>query len=149
MSDVRPDTPVAWPKLPPVQTGIRGRCPRCGEGRLFDGFLKLREGCDRCGLSYAFADPADGPAFFVICFGCIPAVVFALLLELWAAPPVWVHFVTSLPFLLVTCVLPLRPLKGWLVCSQYFYKAREGRIVGTWRPYGDSGPEVTSAPHPW
>src|SRR5699024_7895950 len=83
MSDVGSDTPDAWPKLPPVQTGIRGRCPRCGEGRLFDGFLKLRDGCDRCGLSYAFADPADGPAFFVICFGCIPAVVFALLLELW------------------------------------------------------------------
>lgn len=149
MSDVHPDTPVAWPKLPPGRTGISGRCPRCGEGRLFDGFLKLRDGCDRCGLSYAFADPADGPAFFVICFGCIPAVVFALMLELWATPPVWVHFVTSLPFLLVTCVLPLRPLKGWLVCSQYFYKAREGRIVGTWRPYGDSGPEVSSAPHPW
>lgn len=120
-----------WPKLEPVQTGLRGRCPRCGQGHLFAGFLKLRDGCEVCGLSYDFADPADGPAFFVICFGCVPAVAFALLLQIFVDPPVWVHLVTSLPFLLTTCLLPLRPLKGWLVCSQFFYKAREGRLVGT------------------
>lgn len=118
-----------WPRLDPVRTGIRGLCPRCGRGRLFDGLLKLRDGCEVCGLSYAFADPADGPAFFVICFGCVPVVVFALVLQIKFDPPVWVHLLTTLPFLLITCVLPLRPLKGWLVCSQYFFKAREGRLV--------------------
>lgn len=138
-----------WPKLDPIRTGLRGRCPRCGEGKLFDGFLKLRDGCDRCGLSYAFADPADGPAFFVICFGCVPAVAFALLIEIMAQPPLWVHFATSLPFLIVTCVAPLRPLKGWLICSQYFYKAREGRLAEPWHPYGPDQPAVTSLPHPW
>ena len=118
-----------WPILPPFQTGIRGRCPRCGVGRLFDGFLKLRSGCDHCGLSYGFADPADGPAFFVLCFACIPAVTIALLIEVKFSPPFWVHLVTSLPFLLATCIPPLRPLKGWLICSQYFFRAREGRLA--------------------
>ncbi len=33
------------------------------------------------------------------------------------------------PFMLLTCIPPLRPLKGWLVASQYFYKAEEGRLV--------------------
>lgn len=119
----------SWPRIEPVRTGMRGRCPRCGQGHLFDGFLKMRENCEVCGLSYAFADPADGPAFFVICFGCVPAVVFALLLQVQLDPPYWVHLVTSLPFLLITCLAPLRPLKGWLVCSQFFFKAREGRLV--------------------
>jgi len=118
-----------WPVMPPVKTGIRGRCPRCGEGRLFDGFLTLRDRCEHCGLSFAYADPADGPAFFVICFGCIPSVTFALLLQIRFDPPFWVHLITSLPFLLVSCTLPLRPLKGWLICSQYFFKAGEGRLV--------------------
>lgn len=117
-----------WPRLPPVKTGIRGRCPRCGEGRLFAGFLALAERCNVCGLSYAFADPADGPAFFVITFGSVPAVAFALTVQIRADPPFWVHLITTLPFLLITCLLPLRPLKGWLVCTQYFYEAREGRI---------------------
>jgi uncharacterized protein (DUF983 family) len=118
-----------WPKLEPVQTGIRGRCPRCGVGHLFDGFLTLRASCEHCGLSYSFADPADGPAFFVICFGCIPSVVFTLFLQLHFDPPAWVHLVVSLPFILLTCILPLRPLKGWLVCAQYFFKAEEGRLA--------------------
>lgn len=138
-----------WPRCPPVQTGIRGRCPRCGEGKLFDGFLKLRESCDHCGLSYAFADPADGPAFFVICFGCVPAVTFALLLEIFAEPPFWLHLVTSLPFLVATCILPLRPLKGWLVCSQFFFKAREGRLKVPWRPFGEDGPVIDPVHHNW
>jgi uncharacterized protein (DUF983 family) len=142
MPDPNPANETNWPKLDPVKTGIRGRCPRCGEGALFDGFLSLRKECDQCGLSYAFADPADGPAFFVICFGCVPAVVFAVMLEIWYSPPLWVQLVTTLPFLLLTCVLPLRPLKGWLVCSQYFFKAREGRIASPWYPYGRNGPAV-------
>ncbi|WP_380872492.1 membrane protein [Sphingomonas sp. DBB INV C78] len=143
------DTDREWPKLDPIPTGIRGRCPRCGQGHLFDGFLKLRDDCEVCGLSYAFADPADGPAFFVICFGCVPAVIFTLGIQIAFDPPWWVHLLTSLPFLLVTCLLPLRPLKGWLVCSQYFFKAREARIVGTWYPYGPDGPGVTSPKRLW
>ena len=125
-----------WPRLEPVRTGVRGRCPRCGKGHLFDGFLKLRDECEVCGLSYDFADPADGPAFFVICFACVPAVVFALLLQVKAEPPFWVHLITTLPLIVATCVLPLRPLKGWLVCSQYFFKAREGRIAVSKAPEG-------------
>jgi uncharacterized protein (DUF983 family) len=119
-----------WPPLKPIETGIRGKCPRCGQGALFTGLLTLRKGCDHCGLDYGFADPADGPAFFVICFGCVPAVVVALMIEILFVPPFWVHLVTSLPFLVLTCTLPLRPLKGWLVCSQFFYKAREARQIG-------------------
>ncbi|QKC87985.1 DUF983 domain-containing protein [Mesorhizobium sp. NZP2234] len=118
-----------WPPLSPIETGIRGRCPRCGEGHLFEGFLKLRKGCEVCGLDYSFADPADGPAFFVICFACVPSVVLALWIEVRFEAPYWVHLFTTLPFMLLTCIPPLRPLKGWLVASQYFYKAEEGRMV--------------------
>jgi uncharacterized protein (DUF983 family) len=118
-----------WPKLSPIEMGVRGRCPRCGEGHIFDGFLRMRQACEHCGLSYDFADPADGPAFFVMCFGCVPAVIFALVLQVKLEPPFWVHLLVSLPVLLITCLLPLRPVKGWLICSQYFFNAREGRLV--------------------
>jgi len=118
-----------WAKLNPLKTGPFGHCPRCGRGHMFAGFLKLADKCEVCGLDFSYADPADGPAFFVQMFTCIPAVAFTLLLEIMASPPVWVHFVTSLPLLLATTVLPLRPLKGWLVASQFFFKAREGRLV--------------------
>jgi len=137
-----PPPQADWPRLEPIQTGIRGRCPRCGEGHLFSGFLRLAERCDHCGLSYDFADPADGPAFFVICFGCVPAVIFALMLEIWLSASLLIQLLVSGPILLITCLAPLRPLKGWLVCSQYFFKAGEGRIDRPWSPYGANGPKV-------
>ncbi len=118
-----------WPRLDPLKTGPLGRCPRCGKGHIFSGFLRVRASCEVCGLDYSFAEPADGPAFFVQMFTCVPAVIFTLMLEVMASPPVWVHLVTSLPLLLLTTILPLRPLKGWLIASQFFFKAREGRLV--------------------
>lgn len=118
-----------WAKLNPLKTGPFGHCPRCGKGHMFKGFLKLADRCEVCGLDFSYANPADGPAFFVQMFTCIPAVVFTLLLEIMASPPFWVHLVTSLPLLLATTVLPLRPLKGWLVASQFFFEAREGRLL--------------------
>ncbi|MFC7739141.1 DUF983 domain-containing protein [Roseomonas sp. GCM10028921] len=129
-----------WPPLPPVSTGLRGRCPRCGQGHMFSGFLKLRSHCEVCGLDYSYADPADGPAFFVICFACIPAVILALWIEAKFEPEPWVHLATTLPFMLLTCVPPLRPLKGWLVASQFFYKAEEGRWVTTHAPQRPTTP---------
>ncbi len=122
-------TEARYEPLPPFQTGIRGRCPRCGKGHMFKGFLTLRPVCEVCGLDYSFADPADGPAFFVICFGCVPSVALAVWIEVALQAPYWVHLFTSLPFMLLTCIPPLRPLKGWLVASQYFYKAKEGELT--------------------
>jgi len=118
-----------WPELSPIKVGLRGRCPRCGQGHLFAGFLTLRPSCEVCGLDYGFADPADGPAFFVICFVCVPSVALGVWIEVAFSAPYWVHLFTTLPFLLATCIPPLRPLKGWLVASQYRYKAEEGRLA--------------------
>jgi uncharacterized protein (DUF983 family) len=117
-----------YPRLEPWKVGIMGRCPRCGEGKLFNGFLKLADRCDVCDLDYSFADPADGPAFFVICFACVPSVMFAVWAEVTLEPSMWFHMFVSLPIVLLTCIPPLRPLKGWLVASQYINKAAEGRL---------------------
>lgn len=120
---------TVWPALSPLRTGLRGRCPRCGEGAQFAGFLKLRTSCEHCGLEYSFADPADGPAFFVMTFFCVPAVAFGVWLEVAFEAPYWVHLFTTLPLTLLFCLAPLRPIKGWFVSSQYFYKAEEGRLI--------------------
>ena len=108
--------------------GLMCRCPRCGKGRLFDGFLKLAPRCEACGLDYSFADPADGPAFFIMIIMGIPAAGFGVWVEIMWQPSVCVHLLTSGPFLLLTCIPPIRIAKGMLVASQYFHKAEEGRF---------------------
>ena len=53
----------------PIVTGLGGRCPRCGRGALFSGFLTLAPACNVCGLDFSFADAGDGPAVFVTLIG--------------------------------------------------------------------------------
>ncbi|KQR75868.1 DUF983 domain-containing protein [Rhizobium sp. Leaf341] len=127
--------------LSPMKTGVRGLCPRCGQGHIFDGFLKLKPRCEVCGLDNGFADPATGTAFFVNAFTFIlVAVVICAWIEIALSPSLWVHVLVSLPIILMACVLPLRPLKGWLVNSQFSYKTRRGKIPS------DSGAQETATP---
>ena len=124
-----------------IETGALGRCPRCGEGHIFKGFLTVRDRCEVCGLDYSFADPADGPAVFVQLFACVPGVIFIVMLEILARPPLCVHIAVGIPVLILTTVLPLRPIKGWLVAAQYVTKAQEAGTADLWAKLHGDGPD--------
>lgn len=111
-----------------IVNGLRGRCPRCGEGGLFTGFLGLRPSCARCGLDYGFADAGDGPAVFVILIGGFIVVFAAMIVEVLYAPPYWLHAALWLPLILLVTLGPMRPLKGLLIALQFHHKAAEGRL---------------------
>jgi uncharacterized protein (DUF983 family) len=101
------------PTLPTLaQSAMRGiacQCPRCGQGRLYSGFLELRPGCDSCGLDYGFIDAGDGPAIFIIMIAGAIVVGCALILA--------------------TTLLPLRSMKSLLIALQFHHKAAEGRLI--------------------
>jgi len=118
----------------PIGRGLRGRCPRCGEGHLLQGFLTLRPACERCGLDYSFADAGDGPAVFVILIGGGIVVFAALITEVLFQPPYWLHALLWFPLILIVTLAPLRLLKGLLIALQYHHKAAEGRL----EPRGDA-----------
>jgi uncharacterized protein (DUF983 family) len=118
------DAPTALP----IGRGLRGRCPACGEGRLFKGFLTLRPACEHCGLDFGFADAGDGPAVFVILIGGAIVVFAALITEVVYQPPYWLHAVLWLPLILLVTLAPLRLIKGLLIALQYHHKAAEGRL---------------------
>ena len=120
------DAPI-WPS---VMRGLRGRCPHCGEGRLFAGFLSLRPKCESCGLDYRFADSGDGPAVFVILGAGFVVVFAALIVEVLYRPPFWLHAALWVPLILLTTLAPLRAIKGLLIALQYHHKAEEGRWGG-------------------
>ena len=112
----------------PILAGLACRCPRCGKGKLFRGFLTLRPRCEACGLDYAFVDAGDGPAVFVILLAGFIVVGCALVVEFKYAPSFWLHAVLWLPLILATTLLPLRSMKGLLIALQYRHKAAEGRL---------------------
>ncbi|CAM5510231.1 hypothetical protein ATER59S_03821 [Aquamicrobium terrae] len=122
------DDKAIWAPVEPVSAGLKGCCPRCGEGRLFKGFLSLAPRCGTCGLDYSFADAGDGPAVFVILLIGFVVVGLALWMEVTFAPPLWLHFVLWIPLTLVLGLTALRLIKGVLITLQYRNKAAEGRL---------------------
>ena len=112
----------------PILAGLAGRCPRCGKGKMFSGFLRLKPACEVCGLDYSFVDAGDGPAVFVILIAGFIVVGAALVVETLYQPPFWLHAAMWLPLILVTTLAPLRALKGVLIALQYHHKAAEGRL---------------------
>jgi uncharacterized protein (DUF983 family) len=117
-----------YPPISAISAGLSGRCPRCGDGRLFSGFISVAPRCEVCGLDYSFADAGDGPAVFVALFGGFIVLGAALWTEIVYQPPIWVHMAVFLPLTLVVCLGLLRPLKGVLIALQYRNKAELGRL---------------------
>jgi uncharacterized protein (DUF983 family) len=117
------------PLVSPLVAGVMCRCPRCGRGRLFCGFLTLGSSCEECHLDYSFADAGDGPAVFIMFFAGFVVVGAALLVEAAYQPPFWIHAVLWGPLILLTTLGPLRPMKGLMIALQYHHKAAEGRLA--------------------
>ena len=99
---------------------------------MFRRWLKVADHCDTCGLDYDFATPDDGPAFFSLCFVAFPLLFLVVWFEVALNPAWWVHLVTSVPLMIVPCLLMLHPIKGWLVASQYVNKAQEAGTGALW-----------------
>ena len=111
----------------PLLAGVAGRCPNCGEGHLFEGFLKVAPSCEACGYDFAKADSGDGPAVFVILIAGFVVAFAALFTEVAFHPPVWVHLILWLPATLILSLGLMRPLKGAMLAAQFMNKASEAR----------------------
>lgn len=79
--------------------------------------------CPACGLDYAQVDSGDGPAVFVILILGAIVTALALWVEMRFEPPIWVHVVLWLPFILGGAILLLRPFKATLIALQFRHKA--------------------------
>lgn len=107
---------------------LRGRCPRCGEGALFQGFLSLRPACPICGEDFAKADTGDGPAVFVMFLVGALTVPVAFLLGLGLGlGPILTIALTSL-LAIALCAAVLRPFKAALFVLQWRHDAGEARF---------------------
>ena len=107
----------------PVLNALRGKCPRCGNGRLFNGYLKIADSCDACGLSFAGHDSADGPAVMIMLLLGFVVAGLVLAVELKFQPPIWVHAVIWPPVVILGALGLLRPFKSIFIGLQYKYRA--------------------------
>jgi uncharacterized protein (DUF983 family) len=102
-----------------LKRGLRGRCPRCGEGKLFRAFLKTADNCSVCGQDFTPHRADDLPAYLVIVIVGHLVVPLALFIETNYAPPVALQLSIYLPLTVVCSLAMLQPVKGAVVSLQW------------------------------
>ncbi|MEW6767181.1 MAG: DUF983 domain-containing protein [Pseudomonadota bacterium] len=124
-----PEPTTSGTSVSPYFAGLGCRCPRCGKGKLYDGYLTLRPRCESCGLDYSFMDSGDGPAIFIIMIAGFIVVGAALIVEIKYQPPFWLHAALWIPLILAVTLWPLRAMKSLLLALQFHHKAAPGQLV--------------------
>ncbi|KJC36080.1 zinc-finger protein [Bradyrhizobium sp. LTSP885] len=102
-----------------MKRGFRGRCPRCGQGKLFRAFLKCDGRCPVCDLDFTPHRADDLPAYLVIIIVGHIVVPTALWIETDYSPPVWLQLSIYLPFTLFASLALLQPVKGAVIGLQW------------------------------
>ena len=105
-----------------LKRGFRGRCPRCGEGKLFRAFLKVDNNCSVCGLDFTPHRADDLPAYLVIVIVGHIVVPMILWIETDYAPSVPLQLAIYLPFTLIASLLLLQPVKGAVIGLQWAFR---------------------------
>ena len=95
-----------------ISRGARRRCPTCGQGSLFDGFLKLRGTCSVCGASNGDYPCDDFPPYLTIFAVGHLVVPLLVLIDLRYQPSVWLQAAIWLPVTALLCLLLLPTMKG-------------------------------------
>lgn len=117
--------------LPPtiLQAGLRGLCPRCGAATVFGRhWIQFAPRCSACALDISAFNVGDGPAAFLTLILGTLVTALAIVLELTAHPPLWVHLMIWAPVTLAGVIGSLRLAKAALLSAEYRNRAREGRL---------------------
>ncbi|SFK38611.1 DUF983 domain-containing protein [Falsiroseomonas stagni] len=114
-----PDRSVAaLPYTPPTSIwqaagrGMRNRCPICGVGKVFKGYLKVVDECSNCHAPLGRLRADDAPPYFTIFVAGHILFPPVLWIEKAYQPPMWLHMVVWLPAFTIACLLLLPPIKG-------------------------------------
>ena len=107
------------PVFPAMIRGFFCRCPNCGSGRLFSGFLRVSECCAQCNTELHHHRADDAPPYFTMLIVGHLVIGSVLWTEVALSPPMWLHLVIWLPLTLILSLALLRPIKGIIVALQW------------------------------
>lgn len=102
----------------PIKAGLLGRCPNCGKGRMFCGFLKVVAACETCGFDFTKLNTGDGPASFIMQISGFLVVFPALYIQIVYEPPIWLLLVVAVPLVALLSLALMRPGKGLMIALQ-------------------------------
>ena len=99
--------------------GFRGRCPHCGEGKLFRAFVKPVDHCAVCGEDYTHQRADDFPAYITITIVGHIVLGGFLAVETLFILSNWVHLAIWVPLTIIMSIALLQPVKGAIIGLQW------------------------------
>jgi uncharacterized protein (DUF983 family) len=111
-----------------VQAALFGECPACGARTLFAGWVRFAPRCRACGHDFSTYNVGDGPAAFLILIIGAIVCAFALVLQVKASPPFWLHILLWVPITITLVLLSLRVSKAAMLIHEARAEVREGKL---------------------
>jgi len=105
--------------LQAMARGFLMRCPRCGRGPLFNGFLRSVDHCEICGEVFHHHRADDLPPYLTIFIVGHLVVALFMGMEQVTSLPLWTHLAIWIPVTIVLSLVLLRPLKGATIGLQW------------------------------
>lgn len=110
---------VARPLLTAMKRGFLGRCPNCGEGKLFRAFVKPVDRCESCGEELHHHRADDLPAYLVVVIVGHIVLGGFLAVEITSNWPMWQHLTVWAPLTIILAIALLQPVKGAVIGLQW------------------------------
>lgn len=99
--------------------GFLCRCPACGIGPLFSGYVTVRSACPVCATDFTPQRADDLPAYLtIVAVGHIVVSGMLTVEQKWH-PEMWVHLSLWLPLTIGAAIGLLRPIKGAVIGLQW------------------------------
>lgn len=114
---------MSFPPVSPLAAALGCKCPRCGQGPLFRGFLTVADRCTVCDLDLSEVDSGDGPAVFLIFILGFTVVPLTLWLSLAYDLPDWAPIAIGAGLLILLTGILIRPAKAYVVALQYRHRS--------------------------
>lgn len=99
--------------------GLVSRCPDCGLGPMFAGYLRVADSCSHCGTELHHHRADDAPPYFTMMIVGHVVIGLVLFAEMVYSPPIWLHMTLWLPLTLILSLALMRPVKGIIVALQW------------------------------
>lgn len=115
-------------RISPIRAGLLCRCPNCGRGALFSGFLKVVERCAACGFDFTRLNTGDGAAIFIMQIAGGLVVFGALFIQVAYDPPIWAMLLVAIPLVIGLSLGLMRPGKGLMIALQMRNRAAQASI---------------------
>jgi uncharacterized protein (DUF983 family) len=103
-----------------IRRGFAGRCPACGEGRIFGRFLKVNAACPQCGEELHHHRTDDAPPYAtIVVVGHVVGSLMLLVEMFWPDAPIWLHALVWPTLVAMLSLWFLPRVKGALIAYQW------------------------------